>query len=64
MFVIKFYKEFVKRPKPAEGEGDKMKELVENYLSNAQMCYDLVPLASALGDDPYRDKTEEVSEFL
>ena len=35
MFVIKFYNKFVKRPKLTEEEGDKMRELVGNYLSNA-----------------------------
>ena len=30
-----------------------MKEFVSTYLLTAQLLYDLVPVVSCLGDDPY-----------
>ena len=78
-FILKFYKKYIKLPKLREGElfvareeeskeapdlNKIMKNFVEIFLHTSQMLYDLMPLASAISDDPYLDSFKPGRNFV
>lgn len=67
-FIVKFFKKYIKVPKLRKDELFEVEEeskdaspdpqnmmlnFVKIYLRTAQLIYELMPLASAIADDPY-----------